>query len=89
MKKMARYKYKTLAAGIGPAKNDGLEERYRAVKFLAPVPTKIRQHQQIYAFQPGYQCHRKELFGSRTIKMPYLCREESQILLDELKKTLT
>jgi hypothetical protein len=73
---------------IGPAKDDGLEERYRDVKFLTPVPTKSAGISKFMPFIQVTSVTGKSFFWARTIKVPYLSREESQVLLTELKKTL-
>ena len=88
MEKRARYKYKTLAAGIGPAKNDGLEERYRAVKFLTPVPTKSGGINKFMPFSQVTSASGKSFYGARTIKVPYLTREETHVISTEVKNAL-
>jgi len=79
---------KPLAAGIGPTKNEGLEERYRDVKLLTPVPTKSGSINKFMPFSQVTSVTGESFYGARTIKVPYLSREESQVLLTELKKTL-
>ena len=76
------------AVVIGPSKDDGPEERYRDVKFLTPVPTKSGGIDKFMPFSQVTSVTGKSFFWARTIKVPYLNREESQVLLTELKKTL-
>jgi hypothetical protein len=73
---------------IGPSKDEGPEERYRDVKFLTPVPTTSSGIDKFMPFSQITIVTGKSFFWARTIKVPYLSREESQILLTELKKTL-
>ena len=77
------------AVVIGPSKDDGPEERYRDVKFLTPVSTKSGGINKFMPFSQVTSVTGKSFFWARTIKVPYLSREESQVLLTELKKTLT
>jgi hypothetical protein len=73
---------------IGPAKDGDPDERYRDVKFLTPVPNKKSDIQKFMPFSDVSSITGKSFFWARTIKVPYLSREESQVLLTELKKTL-
>jgi hypothetical protein len=73
---------------IGPAKNNGADERYREVKFLAPVPSKDVGIQKFMSFSQVSTLLGKNFFWARTIKVPYLSREEGQQLLAELKKVV-
>lgn len=76
------------AVVIGPAKDNGPEERYREVKFLTPVPTKSGGISKFMPFSQVISVTGKTFFWARTIKVPYLNRDEAQVLLTELKKTL-
>jgi hypothetical protein len=71
---------------IGPAKDDGTEERYRDVKFLTPIPVKTTGIPKFMPFSQVSSVTGKSFFWARTIKVPYLSREEAQLLLTELKK---
>jgi hypothetical protein len=73
---------------IGPAKNDGADERYRDVKFLTPVPNKEVGIEKCMPFSQVSAVLDKTFFWARTIKVPKLTREEAQHLLDELNKVL-
>jgi len=71
---------------IGSIKSDGPDEKYRDVKFLTPVP---KREEGIVKFMPFGDVARitgKSFFWARTIKVPYLNREETINLLNELKK---
>lgn len=71
---------------IGLAKDDGPDERYRDVKFLTPIPTKDTGIVKFMPFKQVTSITGKSFFWARTIKVPYLSREEAQNLLTELKK---
>ena len=73
---------------IGPSKDDGPEESYRDVKFLTPVPTRSGGISKFMPFSQVCSVTGKSFFWARKIKVPYLSREESQILLVKLKKIL-
>ncbi len=73
---------------IGPAKDDGPDERFRNVKFLTPVPAKSGGIKKFMPFSQVVSVTGKSFFWARTIKVPYLSRDESQVLLTELKKAL-
>lgn len=74
---------------IGPAKNDGADERYRDVKFLTPVPNKEVGIEKFMPFSQVSTVLDKTFFWARTIKVPHLTEEEAQQLLGELKRVLT
>ena len=79
-----------IAAGevVGPVKAEGTEEAYREVRFLTRVP---RREAGLQRFMPAAEVSRvtgKSFFWARMMKVPYLNREESQRLLDELTKVL-
>ena len=73
---------------MGPAKDDGPDERFRDVKFLTPVPAKGTGISKYMPFSQVTKVMGKNFYWARTIKVPYLSREEAQLLLDELKKVL-
>ncbi len=72
----------------GQAKNNGADERYRDVKFLTPVPSKDIGIKKFMPFNQVSTVLGKSFFWARTIKVPYLSREEAQQLLAELKKVV-
>ncbi len=79
-----------VAAGevLGPVKKEGTEEEYRDVVFLTQVPNRDVG---IVRFMPASDVSRvtgKGFFWARTIKVPYLSREEAQNLLEELRNVL-
>jgi hypothetical protein len=73
---------------IGPARDDGPQQRYRDVKFLTPVPAKGTGIAKFMPFSQVTNFTGKGFFWARTIKVPYLSREEARLLLAELKKIL-
>lgn len=73
---------------VGPVKDDGADEKYRDVKFLTAVPNRNQGILKYMQFSQVSQVTGKSFFWARTIKVPYLSREEANQLLVELKKTL-
>jgi hypothetical protein len=73
---------------LGDAKNDGPDERYREVKFLTPVPERNSGVQKYMPFGEVAAVTGKSFYWARTIKVPYLSREEAHELLDALRKKL-
>jgi hypothetical protein len=74
---------------IGQSKNnDANEEKYRDVRFLAPIPSRIEGIKKYLPFSHVSSILGKSFFWDRTIKVPYLSKEESNTLLEELKKVL-
>jgi hypothetical protein len=73
---------------IGPAKDDGPEERYRDVRFLTPVPVRASGIAKYMPFSQVSAVTGKSFFWARTIKVPYLSRDEAQGLLSALQKVL-
>ncbi len=73
---------------IGPVKDDGPDEKFRDVKFLTPVPTKATGFTKAMPFSQVSSVTDKSFFWARTIKVPYLNRNEAQHLLSELKRVL-
>jgi hypothetical protein len=71
----------------GSVKREGEDEEYRDVRFLTPVPTRGATIRAVPAAQVS-QVTGKTFFWARTIKVPYLDREEAQRLLAEVKRVL-
>lgn len=73
---------------IGPVKDDGIDEKYRDVKFLTPIPLRITGIQKFLPFSSVSAITRKDFYWARTIKVPYLSKSEALILLDKLNDKL-
>jgi hypothetical protein len=73
---------------VGPVKGDGPNEEYRDVRFLTPTPKKDAGTPKAMPFWQVSQVTGKGFFWARTIKVPYLSREEALSLLEELRKVL-
>ena len=73
---------------LGPVKDDGPDEQYRDVKFLTQRPQRDQGVVKYMPFSQVSSVTGKSFFWARTIKVPYLTREESLHLLAELKKVL-
>lgn len=67
---------------------DDDEEWYRDVKFLTQKPDKDEGIIRYMSFGGVSTATGKSFFWARTIKVPYLNREEAQVLLIEVKKIL-
>lgn len=67
---------------------DDDEEWYRDVKFLTHKPNRNEGIIRYMSFADITKATGKSFYWARTIKVPYLSREESQLLLTELKKIL-
>lgn len=67
---------------------DDDEEWYRDVKFLTQKPNKNEGIIRYMSFGGVSAATGKSFYWARTIKVPYLSREEAQILLIEVKKIL-
>lgn len=80
-----------IAAGevAGPARPDGDDEEYRDVRFLTPIPTRGEGIQRWMAAGQVSQVTGLTFFWARTIKVPYLNRNEAQKLLTELNRVLS
>ena len=76
------------AQAISPTKSDGPYELYHDVKFLTPTPKRSIGIQRAMPFQQVQAVTGKSFFWARTIKVPYLSKEEADILLKELKRVL-
>ena len=72
----------------GQVKKDGLDQEYRAVEFLTPVPERNTGVVKCMKFSHVVEVVGKPFFWARTIKVPYLSREEASGVLDELRKVL-
>jgi hypothetical protein len=72
----------------GPVKSSGSDEKYRDVKFLTPVPKRDQGIKKWMPFSQVSQVTGKSFYWARTIKVPYLSREEAMLLVAELKKIL-
>lgn len=73
---------------LGTVKDDGADEKYRDVKFLTSIPKRDQGIQKWMPFSQVSQVTGKSFYWARTIKNPYLNREEAEHLLAELKKAL-
>ena len=77
------------ATVISPLKKEGKDELYHDVKFLTPIPIRSQGVQHAMSFQQVSAVTGKSFFWARTVKVPYLSREESEVLLKELNKILS
>ena len=73
---------------IGPARDEGPDTRYRPVRFLTSVPKRETGITQRMPFPEVSAATGKNFFWARTIKVPYLTREEATRLLEALKQRL-
>lgn len=71
----------------GNVKAVGTEELYRNVEFITPIPQK-GEHIPAMPFQRVTELTGKSFFWARTIKVPYMSKDEADQLLVELKKCL-
>ena len=78
-----------VAAGevVGPVRMDGPEQQYRDVRFLTPVPKRGEEIRHM-PFADVTKVTGKSFFWAKTIKVPYLTREEARALVAELQKVL-
>jgi hypothetical protein len=74
---------------IGQRKSDGDEEWYREVKFLTPIPQKEVGFKKYLSFKEVSEITGKSFFWARTIKVPYLNKIESDVLLKALYLVLS
>ncbi len=74
----------------GPVKCDGLEQRYRDVRFLTDVPQKQDGSEiaRRLTFSQVIEITGKTFFWARIMKVPYLTKEESLKLISELKQVV-
>ena len=73
---------------VGPAKNDGPDQRYRDVRFLTKMPERAAGVLKFLPFGDVTKLLGKGFYWARTIKVPYLNRSEAHLLLDRLKVVL-
>jgi hypothetical protein len=76
---------------IGPTKHsDDGDEAYHNVKFLTPLPDRQKGINNVRAmpFNQVSAVTGKFFFWARTVKVPYLSRDEALLLLQELNKVL-
>jgi hypothetical protein len=71
-----------------PNTDNDEDEWYREVKFLTPKPTRNDGVIKYMPFSRVAEVTGKSFYWARTIKVPYLSRDESKALLIELKKVL-
>ncbi|CAN5742429.1 hypothetical protein BH20ACI3_BH20ACI3_39350 [soil metagenome] len=62
----------------GPVKQDGDEEQYREVRFLTPVSNRQEGLARAMPASEITTATGRDFFWARTIKVPYLDREEAQ-----------
>jgi hypothetical protein len=68
--------------------SNGEDELYHEVKFLTSTPKREHGIQKAVPFADVNRILGKSFFWARTIKVPYLSRDEAQILLEALKECL-
>jgi len=74
---------------LGPVKEDPEnDEKYRDVRFLTPVPRREEPLTRFMRFSQVSEVTGKSFFWARTMKVPYLNRDEATALLEALMKTL-
>ena len=73
----------------GPVRQDGDEEQYREVRFLTPVPNRQTGLSKAMPASDITKVTGRNFFWARTIKVPYLDREEAQKLVTELNRVLS
>lgn len=80
--------YGIIAAGeaISNSKGENEEERYVDIKWLTKVPAKEEGIKNYLPFSDVTVLLEHGFFWARTLKTPYLSKEESNLLLEELKK---
>ena len=74
---------------IGPVKFEGEDEQFRDVRFLTPIPNRQTGIKKYMLFSDITKITGKNFYWARTIKVPYLTRDEALRLLEELHKKLT
>lgn len=82
--------YGLIGAGevIGPTKEDGPHEKYHDVRFLTAVPNREGGIQKAMPFSDVSAITGKSFFWARTLKVPYLSRDEANDLLEALNEVL-
>jgi hypothetical protein len=80
-----------IAAGEvrGPVRKAGDEEQYRDVRFLTPVPKRQGGFTKAMSASDITKVTGRNFFWARTVKVPYLDREQAQQLATELNKVLS
>lgn len=73
----------------GPVRHDGNDEQYRDVRFLTPVPNRQTGFPKAMPASEITRVTARNFFWARTIKVPYLDRDEAQRLLTELNTVLS
>ncbi len=73
----------------GAVRREGDEEQYRDVRFLTPVPNRQTGFTKAMTASEIAKVTGRNFFWARTIKVPYLDRDEAQTLLAELKRVLS
>jgi hypothetical protein len=73
----------------GPVRRDGDQEQYRDVRFLTPVPNRQLGITRRMTAAQVTEATGKNFFWARTIKVPYLNREEAQSLIAKLNSLLS
>ena len=71
----------------GPIRVDDPETWYRDVEFLTPIPKRNREYEAM-PFGRVSEITSKTFFWARTIKVPYLSKEEAEHLVKELNPYL-
>ena len=73
----------------GPVREDGTEEQYREVRFLTAVPNRGTGFTRAMPASEITRISGHNFFWARTIKVPYLDRDEAQTLVAELNRVLS
>ena len=72
---------------VGPARVEGEDEKYRDVRLLSAIPSRGTDLRAVSAADVSRVTGRS-FFWARTIKVPYLGREEAQKLLEEVQRVV-
>jgi hypothetical protein len=72
----------------GQAKSEGSEEQYRDVKFITRIPDRQQGIKRYLSFSDVAEITGKNFFWARTVKVPYLSKDEADKLLARLQKAL-
>jgi hypothetical protein len=70
---------------IGPARDDGPDTRYRRVRFLTPIPTRAEGLTGRMWTSDVTDATGSTFFWARTIKVPYLTKDQADRLLSALR----
>ena len=71
----------------GPVRATDDETWYRDVEFITPIPTRDNEYRAM-PFEKVSEITGKRFFWARTIKVPYLSKDEAENLAEELRKYL-